>query len=68
MSDLLNIGESIEYQKTQFGRVVFGRDALYALAHTNAVPVVRVGERKIFFPKASLDRVLSGEIQLGGKK
>ena len=67
MNSLLNIVESLDYQKSQFGRIILGRDALYALARTNIVPVVRVGERKIFFPKTSLDKVFSGEIQLEGK-
>jgi hypothetical protein len=61
MSKLLNVGEAIEYQKSNHGRVIYGRDALYALAHAKAVPVVNVGGRKIFFPTSSIDRILSGE-------
>jgi hypothetical protein len=61
MNKLLNVVEAMEYQKSNHGRVIFGRDALYALAHTKAVPVVNVGGRKIFFPISSIERILSGE-------
>jgi len=44
-----------------------GRDFLYELAHTGAVPVLWVGKGKLLFPRASLDRVLAGELLTAGK-
>ena len=58
---LLTIPQAIEYQRREYGHVAYGRDSLYALAKSGAVLVVKVGERKLFFPTAALDRLLTGE-------
>jgi hypothetical protein len=63
MSNLLNARESVAWQKEKFGRVIFGIDSLYAVARTSKIPVVRVGEKKIFFPVSSLEKLMSGEVQ-----
>lgn len=62
MSDLLNARESVLWQREKFGRVIFGIDSLYAVARTGKIPVVRVGEKKLFFPISSLEKLLSGEV------
>ena len=62
MSNLFNAREALQWQISKFGRVIFGIDSLYAVARTGKVPVVRVGEKKIFFPESSLERLMSGEV------
>lgn len=57
---IMTVPEAISYQRDVYGRVVFGRDALYAVARAGRVPVVRVGQHRLLFPKATIDRLLSG--------
>lgn len=57
---ILTIPEALRYQKELYGRIVFGRDALYAVARAGRVPVVRVGQHRILFPRTSIDLLLSG--------
>lgn len=59
---LLTVNEAIRYQRDAYGHVAHGRDALYAMARTNLVPVVRSGKRKILFPCSSIDLLLSGTV------
>ena len=63
MTKLYSPRESVQWQKTHQGRVIFGLDSMYAIARTNKVPVVRVGNHKIYFPESSLERLMSGEVQ-----
>lgn len=57
---VFTVAEAIEYQKQEYGRVVYGRDALYAIARQPIVPIIRVGKGRIFFPRSSLDILLNG--------
>lgn len=58
---IFTVREAIEYQKTLFdGRVVYGRDALYAAIRTEMLRSIRVGKRRVFIPQASLDALLGG--------
>lgn len=57
---VFTVAEAIEYQKQEYGRVVYGRDALYAIAQQPIVRIIRVGKRRIFFPRSSLDILLNG--------
>ena len=59
---ILTINEAVEYQRTEFGRVAFGRDALYAAARANLLPVVRVGTRRIYIPISGLEQLMNGSI------
>jgi hypothetical protein len=45
-----------------------GRDGLYRLAHSGKVAVVWIGRSKLFLPKDTLDRILSGEIKIEVKR
>lgn len=57
---VFTVAEAIEYQKQEYGRVVYGRDALYAIARQPIVRIIRVGKGRIFFPRSSLDILLNG--------
>ena len=57
---VMTVAEAIQYQKEVWGRVVFGRDALYAIARTKTVPVVRVGKGRMYFPRTSIEALLNG--------
>lgn len=59
----LAIPEAIQYQKEKYGCVAFGRDALYALAHSGRVPVIRNGTRKLLFPASTIDRLMQGSTE-----
>lgn len=59
----LAIPEAIQYQKEKYGCVAFGRDALYALAHSGRVPVIRNGTRKLLFPVSTIDRLMQGSAE-----
>jgi hypothetical protein len=59
MPDLMSIPQSLEYQKQRVGRIVFGREALYKIAHNpQGKRVVWVGAKKCFFPKSTIDDLL----------
>ena len=58
---IMTVSEAIGYQRDVYGRVVFGRDALYAVARAGRVPVVRVGQHRLLFPRTTIDRLLSGQ-------
>lgn len=60
---LLNAREAVEYQAERFGRVCFGRDALYALVRQGKVPVVRNGSQRLWFPRNAIDQLLEGSTQ-----
>jgi hypothetical protein len=60
MSKLLNPREAVAWQREHQGRVIFGLDSLYAIARQGTVPVVKVGNHKIFFPVSSLEKLLAG--------
>ena len=62
---VLSIPQAIEYQRAHYGCVAYGRDALYAVARSGKVPIIRNGERRIFFPVGSIDRLMQGSE--GGK-
>ena len=59
---ILTINEAVEYQRREFGRVAFGRDALYAAARAELLPVVRVGTRRIYIPISGLEQLLNGSV------
>ena len=61
---MLNVLEAVDYQIEKYGRTVYGRDALYAVARSEnpRVPCVKIGKRRVFFPASSIDTLL-----LGGK-
>ena len=61
---LLTVHEAMDYQRENCGRIPFGRDALYSIAHRRLVPVVMVGARKVLFPPSSIDLLLSGMVPL----
>jgi hypothetical protein len=61
MAKLYSPRESVQWQKERQGRVIFGLDLMYAIAREGRVPVVRVGNHKIFFPELSLEKLMSGE-------
>jgi hypothetical protein len=63
MTKLYSPRESVQWQKDRQGRVIFGLDLMYAIAREGKIPVVRVGEKKIFFPVSSLEKLMSGEVQ-----
>lgn len=56
----LAVPEAIEYQKERYGCVAFGRDALYALARSGRVRVIRNGTRKLLFPASTIDALMQG--------
>jgi hypothetical protein len=64
---ILSIPEALVMQRQKFGRVVVGRDCLYAAARLGCVPVIR-NQRRVYFPLASLEKLLSGEVQLPTSK
>lgn len=43
--------------------VAFGRNALYALARSGRVPVIRNGTRKLLFPASTIDRLMQGSTE-----
>ena len=55
---LLNVAEAVDYQRDVYGRVAYGRAALYALAHSGSLHVIKNGKRKILFPIRTLDWLL----------
>lgn len=55
---LLTVTEAVEYQRDVYGTVAFGRAALYALAHSGTLTVIKNGKRKILFPLRTLDQLL----------
>lgn len=57
---VFTVAEAIQFQKQEWGKVVFGRDALYAIARRRTVPVIRVGKGRLFFPRTSLEMLLNG--------
>ena len=59
-TQVLAIPEAIRYQKEHYGCVAYGRDALYALAHSGRVAVIRNGTRKLLFPASTIDRLMQG--------
>jgi hypothetical protein len=63
MTKLYSPRESVKWQKDHQGRVIFGLDSMYAIARAGKIPVVRVGNHKIFFPESSLEKLMSGEVQ-----
>lgn len=57
---LMTVHEAVEYQRRTYGHVAFGRDALYAIARTEKVPVIKNGKRKVLFPVSSIDALMTG--------
>lgn len=57
--------EAVKYQRENCDRVIFSRDALYALARSGEVPVVKSGTR-IYFPRRVLEGLLDGTITARG--
>lgn len=55
---LLTVVEAVDYQRDIYGRVAYGRAALYALAHSGSLKVIKNGKRKILFPIRTLDHLL----------
>ncbi len=60
---LLSVHEVLGYQRENCGRIPFGRDALYAIAHRRLVSVVLAGRKVLFLP-SSIDLLLSGTVHL----
>ena len=61
---LFAVREAVVYQFENCGRIPFGREVLYSIAHRRLVPVVMVGARKVLFPPSSIDLLLSGMVPL----
>lgn len=59
---IFTVPEAIEFQLVEYGRVVLGRDALYASVRSGRLPAVRTGSRRIFIPKKRLVELLEGTI------
>lgn len=57
---MLSVQDAVQYQRDEYGRVVYGRDALRAAVRGNLLPVVRVGVRRVYIPASALDRLLQG--------
>ena len=58
---ILTVQEAINYQKVTYGRVVFGRDALYKMSRLGQIRVVRHGNRKLLIPITSIDDLMTGK-------
>ncbi|WP_157451046.1 hypothetical protein [Deinococcus puniceus] len=58
---LLTVPEAIVYQREKYGHVCFGRDALYAIARSGKVKIVKYRNRKLLFPTATIDLLMKGE-------
>lgn len=48
----------------QYLEAAISIDALYAIAKSNLIPVVRCGGGAFLFPRSSLDRLATGEVDL----
>ncbi len=55
---LITVTQALAYQAEQYGRVVYGRDALYAAARDGRLPVVRHGARRLYIPLKDLQALL----------
>jgi hypothetical protein len=60
---LLTVPEAITYQREQYGHVCFGRDALYAIARSGKVKIVKYRNRKLLFPRTTIDLLMKGEVR-----
>lgn len=59
MPPLLTVREAYEILKESFGKALFGRDQLYALARRHGT---RVGRRWLI-PRSLIQRILDGELK-----
>lgn len=66
--ELLTAHQAVDYQLDRYGHVAFSRDSLYQIARAGKHRVVKNGKRKLFFPRSTIDALLSGEISQDGAK
>lgn len=57
---ILTVQEALAYQKLTYGRVVFGRDALYKMAKLDQIKTIKYGSRKLLIPAKTIDELMEG--------
>lgn len=58
---ILTVQEALVYQKSTYGRVVFGRDALYKMAKLDQIKTIKYGKRKLLIPTKTIDNLMEGK-------